>query len=176
MPNSEDHYFFRKCLSCSKGCKPIKESLPQVAVATKVPLLTIKRFQHKKILHSPLFCSDVAFLYRYHLVREVQKSDCESTRKGRRMLNHGPLKQDYQRWIYRHYIDWNSGERIFIKDVIWEVSARFVIPDGIDLYSEVFSIRVIAYNDRRKARKLKVAPGQIARERFAQLRLGLEGK
>jgi len=155
---------------------PIRESLPQVSRLTKVPLHIIQDFQQNGILHTPLVCGDRAFLHIYALVREALGGHFQPPRKRRGRLSHWSLKEEYQKWIYLHYINDLSGEKIYAKDVIWKVSGKFVIPDGVDLLDQIERIRQIAYDDRRRARREGKSPTRVGQKRLAQLELDFAGE
>jgi hypothetical protein len=64
-----------------------------------------------------------------------------------------------------------SGEKIYIDNVMWEVSQRFVISAEVALYSEIHRICIIAYNDQRRASLSKRPVEEIAKEVLAQQEL-----
>lgn len=171
MPHLENRFYCHNCQNCPERDKPVAVPLPQVSRSTKVPLLTIQDLQQNNVVQNPLTCGDVAFLYQYGRLLEAYDGDYKPPGQNSRTLQHWFLKEDYQRWIYEHYIFNESDEKIWVKAVAREASAMFRLPNNMALHDEIHIIRIHVYNDRRKARQSRRPVEEVAKERFAQLEI-----
>jgi hypothetical protein len=174
MSDSENRFYCRVCKSWHERDKLVTMPLHHVAKDVNVPLAMIQDMQQSNVLQNPLTCGNVEKLDWFGEVLEAFGGDYKPSNHVRARLDHWSLQKDYQKWIYEHYLYNQSGEKIWVKLVAIEVSAAFGMTNSLALHNEIRVIRVIAYNDRRKARETGKSVEEIARERFAQQELDFE--
>lgn len=127
------------------------------------------------VQHPPTY-RDVDVLKLIRLVREndegAKKSSCRTSSSNL----HQELSEPWQQWVYGRYLRntiiydasgrmMNPEARIFVRTIAREVAYKFGVVCAQELRNKIRKIRVIAANDKRKARDAEKTLNAVAAKR-----------
>lgn len=151
-------------------------SPPEVAKYLNLPENIVWDLLQLEVIHNPTTIGDLDFLQRYRLILEVEDGAGKSKRNPRRTKHRPDLSETWRTFVYFRFLKnkiiyggdgrmINPEKRIFLRSLGKEVEYRFDVENTLELRKEIKTIRVTAYNDKRKACEQDRTLADVARER-----------